>query len=535
MAASITTVGGGILSNRADAAFLWGCQSLLAVLGQPTNVPMHEVLRKALHLSYLQALRSVCSECKADLVGEFGTKYRLLPTYPPEIKKDIRWLENQLKKIAAEIRAIEKGDLATVPDISLQAIASLEAQATQKPADKDQSARKRAARSLIESAAKPDAIALYSQKLHQTETGLFQRICGFFAQQLAKDSALQAFFETQLLIQINSGLSDQKITLESMQQTLDDLSQIVPQQMNEALSKLESIEVGQATIAERTDSILELSQEIRNLIVVPGGEGLLGQGGRGQGGEGAIAASVAEGEPIVPNPFGPLGGRIDSPEKFFGQEPLLKSIFERLNSGSSVALIGGREMGKSSLLKAVQYRAKDMLQDNRQPIYIDLKQVENEADFYFLLCDEIGIEEARGARLARALRPKRLLLLIDELEKMTWDGFTSQVRGQLRGLAEGRDAPLRLVMAATKSLDQLFPDSVEGNMVSPFSGICIEERVGLWRDEVVREFVCDRLSQTPIKFSEADIQEIIQKSQGQPREIVKLAYRYYGLYQGLKQ
>ena len=79
------------------------------------------------------------------------------------------------------------------------------------------------------------------------------------------------------------------------------------------------------------------------------------------------------------------------------------------------------------------------------------------------ICSEIGIEDCKGIRLTRALQKQRpqLLLLLDEIEKMTWDGFTNQVRGQLRGLANGHDAPLRLVVAASTSLDQLFPDTLQ--------------------------------------------------------------------------
>ncbi|MEO1792322.1 MAG: hypothetical protein AAFR25_08885, partial [Cyanobacteria bacterium J06629_19] len=369
-AASITTVGGGILSNRADAAFWWGCQSLLKVMGRQADAPMHEELRKALQLSYLQALKTVCLECRTDLVGEFEMKYRLQSTHPPEIKNEIRWLEGQLTQIAKSTRSIEKGDLTAVPQISMERLEALATQAGQTVENKHKTARKEAVKLLINGATSSDAMALYLEKLTHSETGLFARICGYFAQHLAKNLVLQAFFETQLLIQINGGLRDQMITLESMQDTLDGLAQIVPQQMNESLSKLEGLESGQATVVERTDAILELSQEIKALITGPEGVGFSVEP-RGD----AITPKLATGESLVPNPFAPLGGRIDSAENFFGQTSILNNVFERLNSGSSVALIGDREIGKSSLLRAIQRGAKEALNESRDPIYIDLKQV----------------------------------------------------------------------------------------------------------------------------------------------------------------
>jgi hypothetical protein len=55
-------------------------------------------------------------------------------------------------------------------------------------------------------------------------------------------------------------------------------------------------------------------------------------------------------KPIIPNPFVPQNGRVEQPEQFFGRQREIQRIFEVLNSGSSVALIGKDGIGKSSLL-----------------------------------------------------------------------------------------------------------------------------------------------------------------------------------------
>ena len=88
-------------------------------------------------------------------------------------------------------------------------------------------------------------------------------------------------------------------------------------------------------------------------------------------------------------------------------------------------------------------------------------------------------------------------------------------------------------MTATKSLDLLFPDSAESNMVSPFSGICIEEQVQPWDELTIRELITHRLSDKFIQFSETEIKEIIKKSLGNPRQVVLLCYNCYGRYQRL--
>ncbi|MEM7553585.1 MAG: CHAT domain-containing protein [Cyanobacteria bacterium P01_A01_bin.84] len=235
---------------------------------------------------------------------------------------------------------------------------------------------------------------------------------------------------------------------------------------------------------------------------------------------------------IIPNPFIPRSGIVKNAKKFFGREKELNQIFETLNSGSSVALIGAREIGKSSLLWAISQQAQAKLIPPRKAIYLDMSQVYDEDDFYYALCSEVGIEDCKGIRLTRALKKQRpqLLLLLDEIEKMTWDGFTNQVRGQLRGLANGHDAPLRLVVAASTSLNQLFPDSNEISMVSPFQNICLEEQINLWDEATVRDFISYRLRNNPIQFAEAEITGIIQSCGGYPKEIMEMCYRIYGRY-----
>ncbi|MEG4860289.1 AAA family ATPase [Microcoleus sp. K1-B6] len=237
------------------------------------------------------------------------------------------------------------------------------------------------------------------------------------------------------------------------------------------------------------------------------------------------------------NPFIPQHGKIDDPRFFFGREREIRRVFETLNSGSSVAIIGERAIGKSSVLQAIYRQAPNQLHHPRQPIYLDLKNVCDENDFYGALCHKAGIETAKGYLLERALESHRLLLLLDEVEKMTWDGFTNQVRGQLRGLAEGNNAPLRLVVAACTSLDTLFPDSQDKNMTSPFKGICIEENLKQWHEEISREFIVSRLQASwlkpvaqPVNFTEAEIAELIAESGGYPQKLMQLCNQTYAGY-----
>jgi hypothetical protein len=233
---------------------------------------------------------------------------------------------------------------------------------------------------------------------------------------------------------------------------------------------------------------------------------------------------------IAPNPFLPLNGPVEDQKQFFDRKRELNRVFETLNSGSSVAIIGERGIGKSSLLWAIQQQAETRLSLPRKPIYLNLTQVLDENDFYEALCYEVGVQVCKGTILTRILKSqnKHFLLLLDEIEAMTWDGFTYQLRGQLRGLAEGRDAPLRLVVAASMPLTQLFPDSV--GMTSPFQGICIEERIKIWDEVTIQEFIKQRLAGIPVQFSELEIEQVINASRGFPREVMQRCHEIYRRY-----
>ncbi|MDJ0696284.1 MAG: hypothetical protein QNJ50_18290 [Mastigocoleus sp. MO_188.B34] len=110
---------------------------------------------------------------------------------------------------------------------------------------------------------------------------------------------------------------------------------------------------------------------------------------------------------------------------------------------------------------------------------------------------------------------------------MTWEGFTRQVRDQLRGLAEGSVAPLRLILAASESLDDLFNDSQDEGKTSPLAGVCQEEIIAPWNESTARQFIATRLAMTKIKFTEIEIQQILQESDGHPRKLMRLCYQTY--------
>jgi len=105
-------------------------------------------------------------------------------------------------------------------------------------------------------------------------------------------------------------------------------------------------------------------------------------------------APLLRGEGSNFNPFVPQQGRVDDVQQFFNREREIRRVFEVLNSGSSVALIGEEGIGKSSLLWKICQQAESCLHSKRQPVFLDLNLVHDENDFYSALCHEAGIPES---------------------------------------------------------------------------------------------------------------------------------------------
>jgi hypothetical protein len=237
---------------------------------------------------------------------------------------------------------------------------------------------------------------------------------------------------------------------------------------------------------------------------------------------------------LPPNPFGDQG-RITDPTRFFGRNELLRQIFEELNKGINLSLVGESQIGKSSILSMICALSSERIaQSPAKTAYLNLEWVDDEDDFYEALCECLQVESSRGFKLTRALQGKKYLLCLDEIEKMTWEGFTLRVRSHLRGLADGQDAPLALVIASRSPLTHLFPDSPE--LDSPLAGICRQLEVKPFSPAVARVFLLHRLHDTGVTFTESQIDRLITESGGHPSRLQQAAASLYShLTQGYHQ
>ncbi len=174
----------------------------------------------------------------------------------------------------------------------------------------------------------------------------------------------------------------------------------------------------------------------------------------------------------IANPFGQRG-RIEDPAHYFARQPITREVLDELRKRQSVSIVGETQSGKSSLLWYLTQMGPQLLNLPADDFaYFDLQLVRSEDDFFEFLCETLGVKTCRGYRLGQALRGRHIFLCLDEMEKMTWQGFTQDIRSELRGLADGSGAPLTLVIASRSPLARIFADAPD--MTSPLAGLCTQ-------------------------------------------------------------
>jgi hypothetical protein len=166
---------------------------------------------------------------------------------------------------------------------------------------------------------------------------------------------------------------------------------------------------------------------------------------------GAPLASAAKAGAAA-NPFSDRG-RINDPARFFDRQRAVRELRQMLAAGNSISLVGKSQVGKSSLLHYLYRTAAEWL-PGATVCYLDLQTVLDEDDFCAEVLGGLGREEGGLRDLKRALRHERLVLLMDEAEKLTRPAFTRDLHDLLRGLAQS--PALTLAVASQRPLVEVF-------------------------------------------------------------------------------
>ncbi|MFZ6030666.1 MAG: hypothetical protein ACOYYS_23415 [Chloroflexota bacterium] len=227
------------------------------------------------------------------------------------------------------------------------------------------------------------------------------------------------------------------------------------------------------------------------------------------------------------NPFG-LRGRLEDPAHYLVRQPLSDEILNELRKGVSLSIVGESQSGKSSLLWYLCQIGPVVL--DRPPedfVRLDMELLQSEDALFQHLCEILSVPNCRGFALGRALRGRKVVLCLDEIERMTWAGFTADVRSELRGLADGAQAPLTLVITSRTPLDSLFPDSQL--MTSPLAGLCTQVSIPPFTLPETRRLVEQYLADSGLKFPKSAIERAWQQSAGHPARLqqeLKVAFAH---------
>lgn len=221
-------------------------------------------------------------------------------------------------------------------------------------------------------------------------------------------------------------------------------------------------------------------------------------------------------ESVRPGPVNPFAdtGRLTNPAQFVGRKQLLAELLESVRRHENRSLIGPARIGRSSILWMLCEQSYKAGIPRERAVYLDLQMATSSADFFEALCTELRIPTCSGLALRRKLEGHHYLICLDEVEQLSSGPLGLEVRQQLRGLADGVDAPLTLVLASRTPLDRLFPDA--SGQTSPLHNICPAIEVKPFTLEECQELLRLKLERSSWSQEDERLIRIYEKSRGIP-------------------
>jgi hypothetical protein len=215
--------------------------------------------------------------------------------------------------------------------------------------------------------------------------------------------------------------------------------------------------------------------------------------------------------------------RIEDPTRFFGRQEFLRRLVEDLQKGMSLALVGETQSGKSSVLQYL-CRKRDTIWQGIPPqfIYMDMLLINDGQEFQSELCHSLGLDTCNNSELVRKLQhlQRKYILCLDEVGVLGDDTF-SRTRLNLRGLVDGHSTPLTLITTSQLPLKSLFPDN--SRISSSLAEFCQQRNVLPFDKQETIDFIHMRLEPTGVRFSDRDIAELYQQTNGHPGQLQQAA------------
>lgn len=189
---------------------------------------------------------------------------------------------------------------------------------------------------------------------------------------------------------------------------------------------------------------------------------------------------------------------------FFGREKELRRVAEGIGR-QSFALVGGRKVGKTSLLRLLEAR----LSDQWPVTYVDCQAHGSREDFVRYLADraDIGpvpgvesVESVFRAFLAAKTGSKQGVLLMDEVDQLFWEDATARSHPHVVSAALRSLSQLREVSVVVTGERQLF--DLTRSAQSPHWNFCTPLRIGALDHSAARELLVVPLQRLRIQVEQ---------------------------------
>jgi len=225
---------------------------------------------------------------------------------------------------------------------------------------------------------------------------------------------------------------------------------------------------------------------------------------------------------IIHNPYRNRTA-LRSADGFFGRTKELADTYSRLVDGMSVALVGERRMGKSSVLNALKFpdfRSQFGIPENWRFTYLDAQSIghctEEELINHLLSrmkqnCDQLNWQAADRDALRRAFEvfvqnKLRSVVLLDEFDVLTSnENIRPDFFGVLRSLSAEFQVPF-VVAFRESNLDKLISAEDVG---SAFLNVFGSVFIGPFQPDDARQLVLTPASRLGIQFSDAELERIL--------------------------
>ncbi|HLI71591.1 MAG TPA: AAA-like domain-containing protein [Ktedonobacteraceae bacterium] len=241
------------------------------------------------------------------------------------------------------------------------------------------------------------------------------------------------------------------------------------------------------------------------------------------------------------NPYGQLTA-IRSAELFFGREQELELLYNALLDRQSVAIIGQRRIGKSSLLLCcclpeVQRRVGIELNEHLL-IVMNLEEHLQRApeDFFAIVCEQLlqqsqlnlsleTLRDTGGDRFSQLLNLINLrglhpVLLLDEFDSIVRNPqFNPDFFSFLR--AQANAGKVSYVTASFSPLDQISHSAIVG---SPFFNIFSYHNLGPLSEEAAKALIMEPAKAVGCPFTEREVQFVLEVAGCHPFYIQRACY-----------